>query len=209
MTTLEATAEHVSDHDDAAPEPEARILEHAYDGIREYDNPLPGWWRAIFWGTIVFAIGYGVYYHVARLGSTREQVYAAGLADYDSKRDRREAAEAASTSEESLKASAADPAVVEKGRALFASRCVTCHEKQGQGMIGPNLTDGFQLHGSARMDLFKTVRGGIPGTAMIAWGEQLSGPDIVAVTAFVVTLRHQNVKGKEPQGHAVDPFKRN
>lgn len=207
MTTLDATADHTTPTE-ADAEPEARILEHAYDGIREYDNPLPGWWRALFWGSIVFAIGYGTYYHVARWGTTKEQAYAAGLAEYDGKREQREAADAASTSEESLAASAADPAVVEKGSGIFAARCASCHEKSGQGVIGPNLTDGFQLHGSTRMDLLKTVRGGVPGTAMIAWSEQMSAPDMVAVTAFVVTLRHKNVKGKEPQGRKVEPFKK-
>jgi len=207
VTTLEATADNAASAEGEA-EPEARILDHAYDGIREYDNPLPGWWKALFWGSIVFAIGYGTYYHVVRWGSTKEQVYVAGLAEYDGKREQREAAEAASTSEESLAASAADPAVLEKGSAIFASRCASCHEKEGQGVIGPNLTDAYQLHGSTRMDLLKTVRSGVPGTAMIAWSEQMSAPDLVAVTAFVVTMRHKNVKGKEPQGRKVERFKK-
>lgn len=208
MTTLEATAETAPATEDIA-EPEARILEHSYDGIREYDNPLPGWWRLVFYLTIVFSLGYGIYYHVVRWGSTKEQVYAAGLAEYDGKREQREAADAASASEESLKASASDPAVLARGSKIFASRCASCHEKGGQGVIGPNLTDGFQVHGTTRMDLFKTARGGVPGTAMIAWSEQMSGPDLVAVTAFVVSLRHTNVKGKEPQGRKVEPFPRN
>ena len=41
-----------------ADQEQDRILEHAYDGIQEYDNPMPGWWVIMFWVTIVFAIGY-------------------------------------------------------------------------------------------------------------------------------------------------------
>jgi cytochrome c oxidase cbb3-type subunit 3 len=31
---------------------------HVFDGIEEYDNPLPAWWFHMFVITIVFAIGY-------------------------------------------------------------------------------------------------------------------------------------------------------
>ena len=34
---------------------ESRLMAHDYDGIREYDNPLPGWWSAVFAATFVFA----------------------------------------------------------------------------------------------------------------------------------------------------------
>ena len=35
-----------------------RLLEHSYDGIQEYDNPMPRWWVLSFWGTIIFAVLY-------------------------------------------------------------------------------------------------------------------------------------------------------
>jgi len=186
---------------------DARLMHHSYDGIREYDNPLPGWWRMIFWGTIVFAIGYGLYYHVARWGMTPDQRYRAALAEYDSKKADREAAEAASVSEDVLSNDAKDSAVVQHGAEIFAVRCVSCHTPDGRGLIGPNLTDNYQLHGTSRMDIFKTIKGGVPGTAMLAWGEQLPAPDIVAVAAFVTTLRGKNVPGgKAPQGLPVEAF---
>ena len=77
MTTQATTAEAgIPDE----PAPDARLMSHAYDGIREYDNPLPGWWSAIFWATIVFAAGYGVFYHIGRWGKTPQQKYEAALA---------------------------------------------------------------------------------------------------------------------------------
>ena len=74
-------------------------------------------------------------------------------------------------------------------------------------MIGPNLTDHFQIHGDSRMDIFKTIRTGVAGTPMLAWGEQLPPTDVVAVTVFATTLRGKDIPGKEPQGHRVEAFK--
>lgn len=35
---------------------------HDYDGIREYDKPLPKWWLVIFFGSIVWAIAYWIFF---------------------------------------------------------------------------------------------------------------------------------------------------
>jgi cytochrome c oxidase cbb3-type subunit 3 len=193
--------------DDAKPE-DSRLMAHSYDGIREYDNPLPGWWRAIFWASIVFAAVYFVYFHIGHWANTPDDTYKAALADYDSMKDRREAADAASVSETMLADHANDPKLVAHGAEIFAARCVSCHTADGRGLIGPNLTDLYQIHGSTRMDMYKTVRGGVPGTAMLAWGEQMPAPDVIAVTVFATTLRGRNVAGgKAPQGERVEPFK--
>ena len=188
---------------------EPRLLAHAYDGIREYDNPLPGWWRAIFWGSIVFAAGYWVWFHVAGWGHTPDEKYQAALAEYQGKKQLREAADAANVNEELIKRDAGDGNVTAHGAEIFASRCASCHTADGRGLIGPNLTDLYQLHGTTRMDIFNTVRTGVPGTAMPAWGEQMAASDVVAVASFVVTLRGKNASGgKAPQGQPVEMFDR-
>lgn len=184
----------------------AYLTAHEYDGIQEFDNPLPGWWRAIFWATIVFAAGYALWFH-GGWAARPEAVYGAALAEYNSGKASRDAADAANVSEDILAHSAADPKVVEHGAAVFAARCVSCHTENGRGLIGPNLTDNFQIHGTARLDIFKTIRGGAPGTAMIAWSEQMPAADVLAVAAYVTTLRGKNIAGKEPQGQQVEPFK--
>src|SRR5690242_895892 len=81
---------------------EGPLLDHSVDGIREYDNPLPGWWRAIFWATIFFAAGYWIWFHVAGWGRTPDEKYRAELASYEGKRELREAADAASVNEDML-----------------------------------------------------------------------------------------------------------
>lgn len=188
------------------PETEARLLEHAYDGIREYDNPLPGWWSAIFWVTIVFSVGYGIYYHIGRWGKTPADSYSVALANYEGQRGAREQAEARSVSEDLLKKNSVEPAVLANGKKVFAARCVSCHADDGRGLIGPNLTDDFQLHGHSRMDILNTVKKGVPGTAMLAWGEQLPPADVIAVATYVTTLRGQNIPGKAREGQPVQPF---
>ena len=183
------------------------LMDHAYDGIHEYDNPLPGWWRAIFWATIVFAAGYWVWFHVGGWGSSPAAKYQVALGEYAEQKDTREKAELRDISEDTFVRNASDPKVISHGKEIFASRCVSCHAAEGQGLIGPNLTDRYQLHGTTRMDIFKTVRGGVAGTAMLAWGEQMSAAEVVAVATFVTTLRGQALPGKEPQGQPVESFR--
>jgi cytochrome c oxidase cbb3-type subunit 3 len=213
VTTAEATVEQLAaDHsatDEATPdEPgaEPRLMDHAYDGIHEYDNPLPAWWRAIFIGSIIFAGFYALYFHVVGWGSNPTQRYQAALASYESKREERDLADAMNVTEESLEHGAIDGNVLARGAAVFAERCASCHGPKGAGLIGPNLTDNMQIHGSSRMDLFRTVRGGAPGTAMVAWGEQLPPADVVAAATFVSTLRGKRLPGKAPEGHPVGAF---
>jgi len=185
---------------------EARLMTHAYDGIREYDNPLPGWWRMIFVGTIVFSGFYWLYFHVVGWGVSPADHYKEALAAYDDKKSLRDQADLANISEESLELKARDGQVLAHGKDVFAQRCVSCHGPQGAGLIGPNLTDNYQIHGSSRLDIYRTVRGGAPGTAMLAWGDQLPQADVVAAAAFVITLRGSNVAGKPPQGVSVGAF---
>jgi cytochrome c oxidase cbb3-type subunit 3 len=181
-------------------------MDHEYDGIQEYDNPLPGWWRAGFWACIVFAAGYFLYFQVLHLGKTPDELYRVALADYDGRKSLREAADAANVSEDILAKKAGDGTALAQGAQVFAGHCVPCHTENGRGLIGPNLTDLFQIHGSTRMDIYKTVHDGAPGTPMLAWGEQMPLNDVLAVAAFVTTLRGKNIPGKEPQGQPVERF---
>ena len=140
-TATDATNVTTTDVPEAANPDDARLMAHSYDGIREYDNPLPGWWRAIFWGSIVFAAGYFIWFHVGHWGSTPGARYREALAEYDSLKERREAADAANVSEEMLARDAQDPKVLAHGAEIFKARCVPCHTEDGHGLIGPNLTD--------------------------------------------------------------------
>jgi cytochrome c oxidase cbb3-type subunit 3 len=124
-----------------------KILEHDYDGIREYDNPLPGWWVLIFHVSIIWAAGYAAWMHFGPGLPAREARFAA----LDARVAEKAAAAAAPASlgdvEPGIRAVLADPDAMAAGKATFAKLCMPCHLAEGQGLIGPNLTDDYFIHG--------------------------------------------------------------
>jgi cytochrome c oxidase cbb3-type subunit 3 len=186
---------------------EERLLAHEYDGIREYDNPTPGWWKGIFLISVVFAIGYWVWFHAGGPGKSAHAEYAEAKAQHEALRAAREAEESAGVNEQSLAALAADPAGAARGREVFLARCLACHTENGRGLVGPNLTDEFQIHGSTRIDIYETVKNGVPEKGMLAWGPVLAPEELMAVAAYAATLRGGNVpEGKAPEGVRVGPL---
>ncbi|MCO5166275.1 MAG: c-type cytochrome [Planctomycetes bacterium] len=177
---------------------EAPILDHEYDGIQEYDNPLPGWWVWIFWVTIAFTPLYIAYYHYGE-GPLVADEYAADVQAFQEAEARR-ALESGAVDEASLAALMVDAATLAKGEAVFRSNCVACHGDQGEGRIGPNLTDDYWLHGGELMDIFRVIDQGVPDKGMIAWGKMLGPDDLKRVTAYVGAMRGTNVPGLGPQG---------
>jgi cytochrome c oxidase cbb3-type subunit III len=186
---------------------DARLLAHDYDGIREYDNPLPGWWSMIFAASIAFGFLYFAYYSIAGWGRSPGDSYQIALAGWQTVyKGGPGGGGGPNVTEEMLAAGAESSDVVARGAEVFAARCVGCHTADGRGQIGPNLTDLYQLHGTTRMDLYGTISGGAPGTAMIAWSEVLKPTEIIAVATFVSSLRGKNLPGKAPQGTPVPAF---
>ena len=173
---------------------------HTYDGIEEHDNHLPNWWLLTLWGAVVFGFAYWTYYHLIPEPSSLQAEYQAELADAA-----KLAAASGGLSGEKLAAVVKDPAAQQAGAAVFAQYCVACHLAQGQGVIGPNLTDNYWMNGTGTAaEIAALVEAGIPAKGMPQWGPLLGPQKIMEVTAFVRTLRGRNVPGKEPQGNPVD-----
>ena len=93
------------------------------------------------------------------------------------------------------------PAVLDSGRAVFALHCSACHGDKGQGIVGPNLTDDYWLHGGKINEVFKTISLGYAANGMPEWDKQLSAQQISDVANFVESLHGTNPTGaKAPQG---------
>jgi cytochrome c oxidase cbb3-type subunit 3 len=183
------------------------LLHHNYDGIQEHDNPAPLWLTRTFIGCIVFAGVYFAWYHVAGKGTTPQEDFSVAWSEYQEMRKQVAQSQVVPVDEATLDADAKNQDLLTHGREIFAARCTGCHTADGRGLVGPNLTDDFQIHGHTRLDIYNTVSGGVAEKGMPAWIEQLPQPDVVAVASFVSTLRGTNVPGgKAPQGERVGPF---
>lgn len=176
-----------------------RLLAHDYDGIEEYDNPLPGWWVWLFWATIAFSGLYAVYYHLGPGQSIHDQF--AEEMRVAAEQQARAAAAAGTPTDEALKALQGNPKLMAAAREMFAARCAACHGPQAQGLIGPNLTDEYWLHGGKLTDIYNTISEGVPEKGMVRWKDQLSPAEIRAMAAFVGSLQGTNPPNpKPPQG---------
>jgi len=179
---------------------EPQLTGHEYDGIVEYDNPMPAWWRRSFWATVVFSLAYYVHYQLTGNGASVEEVYANEM------REQRELMAASAigqeVNEEGLARLMHDPAMMKDARSLFVLRCSQCHADRGQGNIGPNLTDEYWLYGSASLlDLHEIIGNGRPQKGMPMWSRTLRPVELAELAAFVGTLRGTNVPGRPPQGN--------
>ncbi|MCZ7582339.1 MAG: cytochrome c [Deltaproteobacteria bacterium] len=86
----------------------------------------------------------------------------------------------------------------------FETRCVVCHGALGEGLIGPNLTDEYWLHGAAVTDFYKVIDEGVPAKGMVPWGPVLGSETVMKMAAYVDSLRGTNPPNpKEPQGEKV------
>jgi len=187
-----------------APLDEEVLMDHEYDGIQEYDNPMPRWWKLIFLGTFVFSLGYLFWFEVSGHGLSVLASYEAEVQAFN----KIEAARAMKEkpSEEALEKLMADKELMASAGALYKQHCVQCHAEKGEGNIGPNLTDDHWIHGKGKlMDVYEVVQSGVPVKGMPPWGKQLKPNELRQVVAFVGTLRGTNVPGKEPQGEPVAP----
>lgn len=185
----------------SAPRDEDRLLDHNYDDIQEYDNPLPTWWNVIFLATIIWSVAYfanvipGVGTGKGRQANYEQEVAAAT--------EKFGAAQEAATAIDvaPMEAAIADPAQIADGKGIFVEKCAVCHEKDGGGNIGPNLTDEYWIHGPTNTNILTTITNGVPEKGMLTWRGVLKPEQIAHVAAYVTTLQGTTpAKAKEPQG---------
>ncbi len=173
-----------------------RLLGHDYDGIEEYDNPLPGWWTWLFVASIVFSVGYYAYYQLGP-GPTVVAQYEDEMRVADERRAAL-APPPGTASEASLRGLAGNAGAMAGAKEIFAVRCMPCHGTQGQGLIGPNLTDDYWLHGGTLVQIREIISQGVPEKGMVPWKDQLKPEELDALTAYVSTLHGSNPPNPKP-----------
>jgi cytochrome c oxidase cbb3-type subunit 3 len=172
---------------------------HNFDGIEELDNRIPPWFTTLFAITVVFAAIYLLDYHL--LGSSplsgeeyRQEMSAAEL-------HRRIVMATEGQIDEAQLVRLTDPAAIGRGAENFAKYCVSCHGPQAGGMVGPNLTDDYWIHGGTVRNVYTTIKQGVPAKGMISWQLVFAPKQIQELASYVLSLRGTNPAGaKKPEG---------
>lgn len=177
------------------------MLDHNFDGIKELDNHLPPWWTWLFYGSIVWGVIYLVVYHVTDSLPLMDQEYQNEVAIAQEQKAKLLASRPALAIDENNLVYEADEQIIKNGRQVYAVNCASCHMPEGQGNIGPNLTDEYWLHGGSVTDIYKVIKNGVQEKGMIPWGPVLSPQQIRDVTFYIKSIKGSNPPNpKAPQG---------
>jgi cytochrome c oxidase cbb3-type subunit 3 len=176
------------------------MLDHDYDGIKELDNNLPPWWIYGFYFTIIFSIVYLFHFHVTNTGKLQ-------LAEYNEQIDQGKRdveayrKKAANLVDENNATLLTDQSSLSAGKSIFMANCLACHGANGEGGVGPNLTDDFWIHEGDIKDIFKTLKYGYPEKGMKSWEQDLGARQIHEVASYVKSLKGTNPpNAKEKEG---------
>lgn len=155
---------------------EVQTTGHSWDGIEEYNNPLPRWWVWVFYLTIIWGLGYSIAYPAwplltghtqGYIGSDQRADVAADIKKFDdANADIKAKLVAADLNaiqgDEALKTFA-----VSAGASVFKNNCAQCHGSGAAGVQGkgyPNLLDNDWLWGGNMEAIHTTVTHGIRNT---------------------------------------------
>lgn len=164
---------------------------HVWDGdLRENNNPLPGWWMQLFYGTIIFSVGYlllygGFGHYKGILGWSQTSEYQAELkagdAQYGPLFQKYLAMDITSV--------AKDPQALEIGERLFLNTCAQCHGSDAQGVKGyPNLTDKDWLYGGDQQTIMATLHDGRSGFMPAMADAVGNADDVLNLSNYVLSL---------------------
>lgn len=178
------------------------LLDHEYDGIREYDNPTPAWWHAILLASILFSLFYFTYWEFSPVASSIQEDWRLHqVAEY-----RRIFGEIGDLSPDAATVLRLkdDPKMMAVAAGLFAGNCAACHARDGGGINGVNLTDDSYKNIRTIGDLFPTISKGANKGAMPAWENRLGKNERVILAAYVASLRGTRPAApKGPEGEVI------
>jgi len=171
---------------------------HEFDGIQELDNPLPPWLKYIFYITIILSVAYITRLVVFKDESIiQKKEYRNEMAAARAKTEVTEKEEAT----KEVAAPMSEEQILAAGKVTFNNICVVCHGKFGEGLVGPNFTDEYWIHGGRPEDLKKVILEGVIEKGMISYRSQLNNKQIDQVIAYILSLQGTNPPNpKAPQG---------
>jgi cytochrome c oxidase cbb3-type subunit 3 len=162
------------------------MFDHDFDGIKELDSKIPPWFSWLFILTIIFAAYYMIDYHVIGSGQVMQEEYSAEVNKASLEREAL-IKSGAFVNEETVTL-LMEPSEIEAGKAIYEANCIACHAADGGGIVGPNLTDDYWIHGGGIKNVFKVIKYGVVEKGMIAWQTQLSPNQIQEVASYVMSL---------------------
>lgn len=185
--------------------PTSHLLDHEYDGIHEYDNPTPGWWTWLFIVTVVLCFPYTVMYHYGDWGWNMHEAHTREVA-FDLKRQFGAIGDLKGD-EATLLKYMNDPKWMTVGQIVYRTNCVQCHGTEGQGLVGPNLTDQNYKNVKKLADVASVIANGAANGAMPAWKTRLHQNEVVLAACYAASLRGKNLPGPRPaEGDVIPPW---
>ncbi|THU30720.1 c-type cytochrome [Niastella caeni] len=166
-------------------------LGHEYDGIRELDNRLPPWWLYGFYVSIIFAAVYLWRYHVSHTAPLSEQELQIAMTQAEEQKALYLKRSANNVDENTVKV-LTEAADVAGGEKVYKQNCAACHGKAGEGIVGPNLTDDYWLHGGSIQAIFKSIKYGWPEKGMRSWKDDLSPVQVAQVSSYIKSIKGSN-----------------
>lgn len=162
---------------------------HDFDGIRELDNKLPPWLKYLFYISIVFSFAYLTLVLVFEdesilqdLEYKNEMAAVMAINMHETHNNDEKAAPVVRTEAEKIAS----------GQETFGKTCSICHGKFGEGLVGPNFTDEYWIHGGSREDMHKIIINGVIEKGMISYKNQLTQSQIEDVISYIQSLNGTN-----------------
>lgn len=172
---------------------------HDYDGIHELDNITPPWFTVGFLATIIFAIVYLYRFNISHTQPNQIQEFEAQMSAAKALQDSMLKLEGNKVDENTVVM--LGQADIDAGHKIFSGNCAPCHGDKGQGIVGPNLTDDYWIHGGSIHDVFKSIKYGWVEKGMKSWKDDFSPNQIAQLASFIKSLKGSNPPGaKEKQG---------
>lgn len=186
-----------------------RKMSHTFDGIEEYDNPMPKWWLWLFYGTIFWGLGYLAVYPMGNSQGLSGITNLTRLASDQQAHQEKYGPIFEKFAAVPVEQLAQDEEAVKIGRRLFLNNCAVCHGQDARGGYGfPNLTDTDWLYGGAGDTIKTTIMSGRQGM-MPPWGDALGEQGVTDVSNYVLTLSARDDADKESAARGKDLFATN